>query len=57
MPVRIETKNPHRLLLIVSLMIVILAIVAHFTRIPYITQYQFWVAIIGYLVLLWAVLF
>ena len=57
MPVRIETKNPHTLILVLSLLIVSLALAGHFTRIPFITQYQFWVAIIGYLVLLWAVLF
>jgi|RhiMetdeSRZDD1v2_1073273.scaffolds.fasta_scaffold792017_2 hypothetical protein len=57
MPVRIETKNPHVVLVLLSLAIMILAIVAHFMRIPTVTQYHFWVAVIGYAVLLWATVF
>ncbi len=57
MPVRIETRQPSTLILILSFAIVILAILGHFIRIPYLTQYQFWLAVIGYAVLLAAVLF
>ena len=57
MPVRIDTRQPAKLTLILSLLIVILAIVGHFTRIPYVTQYNLWVAVAGYALLLFATLF
>jgi hypothetical protein len=34
-----------------------LAIVAHLTRIPFISQREFWIAAIGYAVLLYATLY
>ena len=57
MPVRIETRQPNTLIVVLSFVIVILAILGHFMRIPYLTSYQFWLAVIGYAVLLVAVLF
>jgi hypothetical protein len=57
MPVRIETRQPNKMILVLSFVVVVLAIVGHFMRIPYVTQYQFWLAVIGYVLLLAAVLF
>lgn len=52
MPVRIETNNPTVRVLVISLVLAIIAILGHITRIPYITQWHFWIAIIAYAVLL-----
>jgi purine-cytosine permease-like protein len=57
MAIRIETTRPSTLIVVLSLIIVILAIVGHFTRIPYVTQYQFWVLVLGYVVLLFGALY
>ena len=42
---------PTKIIFLVSLVLVALALISRFTPIPYVTQYQFWVALIGYLVL------
>ncbi len=52
MPVHIETNQPSARVLIVSFVIAIIAILGHIARIPYISQYHFWLAIIAYAVLL-----
>ncbi len=52
MPVRIETNNPTVRVLVISLVLAIIAILGHIARIPYITQWHFWIAIIAYAVLL-----
>jgi hypothetical protein len=52
MPVRIDTNQPTVRILLISLVIAIIAIVGHLTRVPYITQFHFWLAIIAYAVLL-----
>ena len=57
MPVRIETHPPNKWLVLVSLAFIMLAIVAHLTRIPFISQREFWIAAIGYAVLLYATLY
>jgi hypothetical protein len=57
MPVRIETHPPNRWFVIVSIVLVVLAIVAHLTRIPFVSQHEFWIAAIGYAALLYATLY
>jgi hypothetical protein len=57
MPVHIDTRQPSKLLLLLSLVIVIVAIAGHFVRIPYVTPYDLWVAVAGYGLLLFATLF
>ncbi len=52
MPVRIDTNNPSVRVLVVSLVLAIIAILGHITRIPYVSQQHFWIAIIAYAVLL-----
>lgn len=56
MGIRIETRQPKTWLLVLSLIVVLAAIIGHFTRIPYLTQYQFWVAVAGYVILVLATL-
>lgn len=50
------TKRPSRLAFIISLILVVLAVVSVFVRIPVISQYSFWVAVIGYVILALATL-
>jgi hypothetical protein len=57
MPVRIETHPPNKWFVITSLVLIVLAIVAHLTRIPLVSQHEFWIAAIGYAVLLYATLY
>ena len=57
MPVRIEPRTPHQYAVAVSIALIILAILAHLTRIPFLSQHEFWLAAIGYAVLLVAVLY
>jgi hypothetical protein len=57
MPVRIETHPPNKWLVLISIAFITLAIVAHLTRIPFISQREFWIAAIGYAVLLYATLY
>jgi hypothetical protein len=57
MGVHIETTRPSKIMLLISLAIVVLAVVGHYYRIPYVTQYQFWVLLAGYVVLLFGSLF
>lgn len=52
MPIRIDTQRPTSRIVVLSLIIVVLAIVGRWTRIPFVTEYHFWVAVIGYVVLL-----
>jgi hypothetical protein len=51
MPIRVDTNQPSTRILVLSLIVVIVAIVGHLTRIQYVTQYQFWIAVLGYALL------
>ena len=42
---------PTQLIFLISLILAVLAVVAHFVAIPYASQYQFWLAVAGYVVL------
>ena len=42
---------PTQMVFLISLVIAVLALVGHFVLIPYVTAYQFWVAIAAYVVL------
>jgi len=57
MPVRIEARAPHKWALVISLVLVVLAVFAHLARIPFVSQHEFWIATIAYVVLLVAVLY
>jgi uncharacterized membrane protein len=57
MPVRIEARVPHKWAVVASFVLFILAVLSHLTRIPYLSPYDFWIAAIGYLVLLVATLY
>jgi hypothetical protein len=57
MGIHVDTKQPSKFMLLLSLLIVILGVVGHYARIPYITQYHFWVVVLGYVVLLLGTLY
>ena len=60
MAIRIDTRQPSALIVVLSLIIVVVAIIAHLTPIramPFLNTYHFWIAILGYALLLWRVLF
>jgi len=42
---------PTQIVFLISLALAVLAVVGHFVMIPYVTVYQFWVAVAGYAVL------
>jgi hypothetical protein len=42
---------PTQMVFLISLILAVLALVGHFVLIPYVTTYQFWVAIAAYVVL------
>jgi len=42
---------PTQVIFIISLILALLALIGHFVNIPVVTQYQFWLAILGYVVL------
>ena len=42
---------PSQLIFLISLILAVLAVIGHFVAIPYATEYQFWLAIAGYVVL------
>jgi hypothetical protein len=42
---------PTQIVFLISLILAVLALVGHYTQIPYVTAYQFWVAIVAYVVL------
>ena len=60
MAIRIEARAPGAAIIVLSLILIIVAIVAHLTPIrsvPFLNTYHFWIAILGYAVLLWRVVF
>jgi hypothetical protein len=42
---------PTQMVFLISLALAVLALIGHFVSIPYLTVYQFWVAIVAYAVL------
>ena len=42
---------PTQMIFLISLVLAALAVVAHFVVIPYATEYRFWLAVAGYVVL------
>jgi len=42
---------PTQMVFLISLILAVLALIGHFVLIPYVTAYQFWVAIVAYGVL------
>ena len=56
MAIHIDTSRPSSRTVIISLIIAVLALIGHFSRVQFLTEYQFWLAIIAYVVLLLGVL-
>jgi hypothetical protein len=54
---QININRPSNRVVIVSAILAILALVGHFSRVQYLTEYQFVLAMIAYVVLLVGVLF
>lgn len=48
---------PSKLIFFISLIIVIISIIGHFVNIPVVTQYQYWIMLVGWIVLAAGVLF
>ena len=46
-----QLNAPAQIVFLISLGIAVLALIAHFVLIPYLTAYQFWVALAAYVVL------
>ena len=46
-----QLSAPTQVVFIISLILAVLALIGYFVNIPIVTQYQFWVAIAGYVVL------
>jgi hypothetical protein len=42
---------PSKALFLIALALVIAALLGYFISIPYVTQFQFWLAVLGYVVL------
>jgi len=53
---QININRPTTRVVIVSVILAILALIGHFSRVQYLTEYQFWLAMIAYAALLLGVL-
>ena len=42
---------PTQVVFIISLIIAVLALIGHFVAVPFVSEYKFWFAIVGYVVL------
>ena len=48
---QMNINAPTQMIFVISLILAALAVVAHFVAIPYATEYRFWLAVAGYVVL------
>lgn len=42
---------PTQVVFIIALIIAVLAVIGHFTLVPFVTEYKFWFAMVAYVVL------
>jgi len=42
---------PKNIVFIISLILVIISLVSHFINIPFLTEYQYWIMLVGYVLL------
>jgi hypothetical protein len=54
---QININRPTTRIVIISLILAVLALVGHLANVEFLTQYQFWLAMIAYIALLLGVLF
>jgi hypothetical protein len=54
---QININRPTTRIVIISVILAILALIGHFSRVQFLTEYQFWLAMIAYVALLVGVLF
>ena len=52
MAIQIDTVRPSTRIVVISLAVALIALLAHLVRIPVLTQYHFWIAILAYALLL-----
>lgn len=52
MPVRIDTNQPSVRIVLISLALLLLAVIGHIARVPYVTPFHFWIAVSAYAALL-----
>jgi purine-cytosine permease-like protein len=53
---QINISRPTTWIVIISVILAILALIGHFARVQFLTEYQFWLAMIAYVALLLGVL-
>jgi len=53
---QINISRPTTWIVIISVILAILALIGHFARVQFLTEYQFWLVMIAYVVLLLGVL-
>ena len=53
---QINISRPTTWIVIISVILAILALIGHFARVQFLTEYQFWLAMIAYVLLLLGVL-
>jgi hypothetical protein len=54
---QIDINRPTTRIVIISAILAVVALIGHFLRIQFLTEYQFWLAMIAYVALLLGVLF
>jgi hypothetical protein len=54
---QININRPTTRIVIISAILAVVALIGHFLRIQFLTEYQFWLAMIAYVALLLGVLF
>jgi hypothetical protein len=54
---QININRPTTRIVIISVILAVVALIGHFLRIQFLTEYQFWLAMIAYVALLLGVLF
>jgi uncharacterized membrane protein len=49
--VKMRLTRPKKIVFIISLILVIISLVAHFNNIQFATEYQYWIMLVGYVLL------
>jgi hypothetical protein len=49
--VKMRLTPPKKIVFIISLILVIISLVAHFIHIPFVTLYHYWIMLVGYVLL------
>ncbi len=49
--VKMKLTPPKKIVFIISLILVIISLVSKFITIPFVTEYQYWIMLVGYVLL------